>query len=105
MVELMQSLDTPLNDEQVQIVGDLFYSHKWMLKYQGHVSMVLLTLVKFLNLNTFMVVLKASANLLHQAMLLEEVMTKLKSIQKVKKLPRSANIVAKIAPNSEEMKD
>ena len=101
--ELMQSLEKPLTDEQTQMIGDLFYSQTCMLEYQGHMSMLLAKLAKSLNPVSFMMVLKASAKLMHCIMLPDDLVAKFQPIPIPQKETCNDMIVAKISPNPAEL--
>ena len=102
-MELMQSLEKPLMDEQTQMIRDLFYSQTYMLEYQGHVSMLLAKLVKSLNPVSFMTVLKASTKLMHCIMLPDDLVAKFQPIPIPQKETHNDMIVAKISPNPAEL--
>ena len=101
--ELMQSLEKPLMDEQTQMIGDLFYSETCMLEYQGHMSMLLAKLAKSLDPVSFMVVLKASAKLMHRIMLPDDLVANFQPIPIPQKETHNDMIVAKISPNPAEL--
>ena len=60
---IVESLEKPLTDKQVQMIGNLFHSHFCMLEYQAHTSLLLVKLVKSLNLISYYMVLKAQSPL------------------------------------------
>ena len=92
--ELMQSLEKPLMDKQTQMIRGLFYLQTCMLEYQGHMSMLLAKLAKSLNPVSFMMVLKASAKLMHCITLPDNLVAKFQPIPM---------IVVKISPKPAEL--
>ena len=102
LMELMQSLEQPLMEEQTQMIRDLFYNQMCMLEYQGHMSMILTDITaESLDPVSFMTVLRASVKPPHHMTMPEDLIPKLQPTPKPPKKSRNDKIIEKISPNLE----